>query len=202
MLLTCVKMSQTLCQGKLAVQLDVGDLVLLRLFPSGTRQTTSHRRRSAPRSRPRRDRRRTAPPMPSRASTPRSPEPSSGGPNRLVPRPRGEHVVVLSPGVGEEIQASTGPVVAESPVVGHLHEALDLDEVEVPVRRLGAHVRCDERVVHGGEALLSVKDDVLGIVPIALVAIDRLTHERAEDAPPCHAREGDCRCSSRGRWTA
>ena len=55
------------------------------------------------------------------------------------------------------------PVVVEGLVVGFLHELVDADEVEEAVRaaRRG-HVGREERVVHRGQPLLAVEDDVLG----------------------------------------
>jgi hypothetical protein len=92
---------------------------------------------------------------------------------------KGEHVrLVLGRRVRQEVQAAARPVVMKGLVVRHLHEALDLDEVEVAIRTVRcSDVRRDERVVHRGEALLAVEDDVLGAAIGAVKAVDGLARE-------------------------
>ena len=182
LLLTCVKMSQNFVYGEFAVELDVGDLVLLsdplQVITEGLRIISAAERSLG-----------AAciagllgggglvAPVRLVSLHPVGKLPAAPADNR-----QGKHVVLVLLGrVSQKIQPAPRPVIPEGIVVRHLHEVLHLDEVEVPVRAIRSrHFRGDECVVHRGEPLLTVEDDVLGAAIGAVEAVDRLAGESAE----------------------
>ncbi len=102
-------------------------------------------------------------------------------PSALPDHGERKHVAVeLRCAILKELLAAQRPVVLERLIVRLLHELIDTDEVEEPVLAAGCrHFRRQEGVVHGGQPLLAVKHDVRG-VRLALKPIDRLTGQRGE----------------------
>ena len=79
--------------------------------------------------------------------------------------------------VGEQILTALSPVVVEGLVVRFLHELVHADEVEEAVlsARRG-QVGREEGVVHGGQSLLAVEDNVCRVA-LAVETVERLARQ-------------------------
>jgi len=100
--------------------------------------------------------------------------PADDGQGKHVLRPLGFFVV-------EQSHAALRPLVAEGLVMDLFCQPLHLDEEDEAVGTVGSwNVGRHERVVHGGQTLLAVEDDVLTLTVSTCIAVDRLAGEGFE----------------------